>query len=321
MKETLGDKQDYDRKTVTKLDSFLGHPLGKIGLVVGLLSCAILLCSLCATVVVQGQTLVVLQFGNPVRVLSDPGLYFNFPAPINRVQVFDNRLFLLEPRPSEFLTSDKKNLILDSAICYSIKDPVQFMQTVRDKQNLEVRLTDLLSSHTGLLLGVNRLSDIVNTDAEQIKFEQMNAELTGLMQEEGNKLGIEVSQIFIKRVMLPDENVTAVYERMRSERERIARKYRAEGGEISLKIRSEAQKVSREIIADAERRAAIKRGQAEAQAMKIYGETYQNNVEFYSYLRSLEAYKKMFNDRSVIVLDEKSAILKTLFSGDNHAGQ
>ena len=225
---------------------------------------------------------------------------------------------MLEPRPAEFLTADKKNLILENTICYTISDPVLFMQTVRDKEGLEIRLSDLLSSHTGLLLGVRELSDIVNTDPQKLKFKAMNDELTALMSREGNELGVNIEQVFIKRVMIPAENAEAVYERMRSERNRIARKYIAEGEEMALKIRANADKESREMLADAGRQAAIIQGRAEAQAIKRYGETYRQNLGFYEYLRSLEAYKNMFNEQTTIILDEDSPILDTLFSGGEH---
>jgi membrane protease subunit HflC len=226
---------------------------------------------------------------------------------------------MLEPRPSEFLTADKKNLIVENSICYHISDPVLFMKTVRDKKGLEVRLTDLLSSYTGLLLGVRELSEMVNVDEEKLKFQLMNQKLTDIMQQEGQELGVDIRQVFIKRIMLPYENTQAVYERMRAERNRIARKYVAEGEEAAMIIRAKADKESREMIADAKRQAAIIRSQAEANAMKLYGDTYQQNLPFYKYLRSLEAYRNMFSEQTTIILDEDSPILEPLFSGADYA--
>lgn len=298
-----------------RLRVILSHSVGRWGALTVIIAVAALFYATCTAVVTQGDIVVIMRFGKPVRMIAEPGLYLKLPAPIHRLHTFDGRLRMLEPRPSEFLTNDKKNVILDNAICYRIDDPIMFMQTVRDTQGLDVRLTDLLSSHTGLLLGVKELSDIVNTDPEKIAFQAMNAELTGLMRQEGRKLGIDVKQVFIKRVMLPDENMQAVYERMRAERSRIARKYLAEGEQTAQEIRSEADKTSREIVAEAGRQAAIIRGKAEAQAMKIYGETYQSNVKFYTYTRALEAYRTMFNDNTVIILDEDSPILDIFFSG------
>ncbi|MBD3169431.1 MAG: protease modulator HflC [candidate division Zixibacteria bacterium] len=283
--------------------------------ILGVLAVLILFYIFCTTVVLQGRTSVVLSFGKPVRVLSEPGLYLRFPYPVNSIMDLDSRLTLLEPRPSEFLTADKKNLILENAICYRITEPVKFMNTVRDQKGAEIRMTDLLSSHTGLLLGVKELSDIVNVDTSRIQFTQMNDELTRLMRQDSKGMGIEIEKVFIKRIMLPHQNVLAVYNRMRAERDRIAQKYLAEGEEKALEIRAEADKSSRTLIAEAEREAAVIRGEAEAEAMRIYGDAYRKNPQFFKFVRSLEAYEKMFNEQTVIVLDENSPILKALFSG------
>ncbi|MEA2064517.1 MAG: protease modulator HflC [Gemmatimonadota bacterium] len=270
---------------------------------------------LCTTVVIQGEITVLMSFGKPVKVITMPGIYLKLPYPFHRVEKLDGRLSMLQPRPSEFLTADKKNLILENAICYKIADPILFMKTVRDIKGLEIRLIDLLSSHTGLLLGVIDLSDMVNVDAGKIKYYSMNEELTALMKKDGDDLGIEVEQVFIKRIMLPYENTIAVYDRMRAERNRIAKKYIAEGEETALRIRAEADKNSRTIIAEAKNKATVIMGQAEAEAMRIYGESYQKNMAFYRYIRSLEAYENMFNEKTVIILDEKSPIMKSFFSG------
>ncbi len=269
----------------------------------------------CTSVVMQSETAVLMSFGKPVKIITEPGIYLKLPYPFHRMEKFDRRLLILQPRPSEFLTADKKNLIMENAICYRITDPVLFMKTVRDKKGLEIRLTDLLSSHTGLLLGHIELSDLVNINPKKIKFEQMNGELTAFMKTDAKNMGVEVKQVFIKRIMFPDENRYAVFERMRAERKRIATKYIAEGEEKAQKIKAEANMTSRIIIAEAKNKAAVIKGQAEAEAMKIYGEAYQKNQPFYSFIRSLESYEKMFNKKTVIILDEESPVLDTFFSG------
>lgn len=270
---------------------------------------------LCTTVVRQGWMGVVLSFGKPVRVITEPGLHFKLPYPLHRVVKMDGRLTLLQPRPSEFLTADKKNLILENSICYRIADPILFMKTVRDIKGAEVRLTDLLTSHTGLLLGVRELSDIVNVDTTRIKFLEMNRELTELLRRDGSELGLVVEKVFIKRIMLPHQNMLAVYDRMRAERDRIAKRYLAEGEEKALEIRAEADRESRTLLSEAHRRASIIKGEAEAQAMQIYGEAYGKNRDFFRFLKSLEAYENMFSDETVIILDDDSPLLKTLMSG------
>ncbi len=269
---------------------------------------------LCTVIVEQGTTSVIMKFGKPVRVLSEPGLYFKLPYPLNRVEKIDARLILLSPKPSEFLTSDKKNLIIENAICYRITDPILYLKTVRGIKGLEIRLTDLLSSHTGLLLGVRELSDIVNTDISKIKFKEMNDKLTELIKKDSEDFGVSIEQVLIKRIMLPYENTIAVYNRMRAERDRIAKKYLAEGEESALKIKAEADKTARTEIANANKKSAIIMGKADAEAMKMYADAFKSNLEFYKFFRSLDVYKKIFGEKSIIVLDESSPILKTLFS-------
>ena len=285
-----------------------------IGLI-GLVGLVALFYATCTSVITQGESAVLLNFGKPIKVIREPGLYFRFPYPFNSLEIIDNRLLLLQPRPSEFLTADKKNLILENAICYRIIDPILFMKTVRDQSGLEIRLTDLLASHTGLLLGHYELSDLVNTDPQKIRYRDMNNRLSDLMRENGAEMGIEVVTVFIKRIMLPDANKYAVYNRMRAERNRIAKKYLAEGEESAQKIRSEADKTARIMIAEAQAKAAVIRGKAEAEAMQIYGTAYSQNLDFYNYIRSLEAYRNIFGKNSTIILDEKSPLLKNLFSG------
>lgn len=270
---------------------------------------------LCATVVLPGRMAVVLSFGKPVKVLTQPGIHFKLPYPLHKVVKLDGRLSILQPKPSEFLTADKKNLILENCICFRIADPVLYMKTVRDWKGAEVRLTDLLASHSGLLLGVRELSEIVNVDTSRMRFDRMNEELTELMRGAGREMGIEVEKVFIKRIMLPHQNILAVYDRMRAERERIAKRYLAEGEEKAIEIRAEADRESRTILSEAERQAAVIKGEAEAEAMKIYGEAYGKNREFFRFLRALQAYEQMFNQQTVIVLDDDSPTLKALMSG------
>ncbi len=266
----------------------------------------------CTSIVYHGEIGVLLNFGKPVRIITRPGLVFRYPYPFHSMQILDARMTILEPKPSEFLTADKKNLILENSLCYKINDPILFMKTVRDKIGLEIRLTDLLSSHTGLLLGQFELSDLVNVDPQKIRYREINRQLTMLMQRDTDGLGIEIKEVFIRRIMLPEMNRYSVFQRMRAERDRIAKKYIAEGNEQGQKIRAEADKTSRVMIAEAESRALVIKGEAEAKAMKLYGDTYSKNPEFFQFYRSMEAYQKVFGDKSTLILDSDAPILKSL---------
>lgn len=276
---------------------------------------AVILSLACTLIVNHGETAILKNFGRLVRVIDKPGIYLRFPYPVNDVVRVDARQNILVPVPSEYLTADKKNLIMEAAICYVISDPVSYIKTLRDKSGLELRLTELLSSHLGLLLGHIELSALVNVDPEKIKFERMNEDLTQLLKDDSMELGIDVKKVFVKRIMLPTDNRFSVFERMRAERNRIAKKYIAEGEEKAQQIRAEADSSSRILLSAAKKTATVMKGEADAQAMKIYGESYQKNREFYNFIRSLEAYETIFNENTVVVLDEKSPILETFISG------
>ncbi len=270
---------------------------------------------LCTTQVIEGRKSVITSFGKPIRVIEQAGLHLKWPYPFHKVQKIDCRLTLLQPKPSEFLTADKKNLILENCICYRITDPITYLKTVRDRDGLELRLADLMSSHTGTLLGIRELSALVNVDSSKMELRSLNSELTKLLCEDSRELGVEVEKVFIKRIMLPYQNLLAVYDRMRAERDRVAKQYLAEGEEKAIEIRADADKIARTIIAEAEMQAEIIKGKADAEAMMTYGMAYKQNQDFYKFLRALEAYEKLFNQKTVIVLDNDSPMLKTLFSG------
>jgi len=291
----------------------MNKPILGVAAVVALL---VLFYAACTYTVSRGETVVVLSFGKPLKVVSEPGLNLRLPYPFNSLKRFDSRLLLLHPRPAEFLTADKKNLILESALCYRLTDPILFMKTVRDQAGLEIRLTDLLSSNTGLLLGHFELSDLINVNREKIQFEDLNIRLTALMKENSRNLGIRLERVFITRLTLPEVNRTSVYQRMRAERNRIAKKYIAEGEETAQKIRAEADSQSRMLIAEAERQATLIRGKAEAEAMKTYGDAYRQNREFYNFTRAMEFYRKVLGEKSTLVLDDESPLLKPLLAGE-----
>ena len=288
----------------------------KKAIYVALFAVLVVLLSLSCTLIVNhGETAVLRNFGRIVRVIEAPGVYLRFPYPVNDVVRVGARQNILVPVPSEYLTADKKNLIMEAAVCYVISDPVSFIKTLRDTTGLELRLTELLSSHLGLLLGHIELSELVNVDPAKIKFEKMNEDLTRLLKDDSADLGIDVKKVFVKRIMLPTDNRFSVFERMRAERNRIAKKYIAEGEEKAQQIRAEADSSSRILLAEAKKKATVIKGEADAQAMKIYGESYRKNREFYNFIRSLETYEKIFNEKTVVVLDEKSPILETFMSG------
>lgn len=260
---------------------------------------------------------IVIQFGKPVRIIKEPGLQWKFPAPIQTVITFEKRLLLFDPKPSEFLTSDKKNVIVDSFLCWKIKDPQKFLQTVNDLRGAEIRLADILTSEIGSLLGKHPLSELVSIEPEKVKVSEiMSIVLQRCRETSSREYGIEVVDVKMKRLNLPPANKDSVFKRMRTEREQMAKKYRAEGHEEAMKIRAEANKQKAEILSKAYTDSQKIMGEGDAKAIKIYAGAYEKNTDFYSFVRTLEAYKKFLDGRTTVVLSSDSKLLKLLIKGE-----
>jgi membrane protease subunit HflC len=229
---------------------------------------------------------------------------------------FDRRLRVYNPRPSEFLTRDKKNIVVDSYVAWKIQDPDRFLQTVGDPLAAEMRLHDIVWSGLSAVLGSHDLDSLVAAAGK--------GESSGLMDRLGEltdraalrQYGINVVDVRIKRLNLPEQNKQSVYARMRAERERIARQYRAEGEEKALSIRAGADRQKAEILSAAYREAEKTRGQGDAESTRIYGQAYSKNPRFYKFLRTLEAYKKVLDDKTTAIISSDSELLKVLTRGE-----
>src|SRR5437764_13842875 len=207
----------------------------------------------------ETQTVVVTQFGRAVRVIGEAGLHAKWPWQTRLT--LDRRLQTFDPRPSEFLTRDKKNLVVDSFLCWRITDPQRFLQSVNDVSGAEMRLRDILWSELSIGLGNHDLSDLVSTRPEEVKVEEIMAEVSDrCRQSAATHYGIDVTDVRIKRINLPEQNRDSVFERMRAERDRIARQYRAEGEEQATRIVAEAERQKTRILATAYEKAEKLRG-------------------------------------------------------------
>jgi membrane protease subunit HflC len=262
----------------------------------------------------ETQLAVVTEFGRYVRTVDRPGLHAKLPWRTRRR--FDRRLLLYNPRPSEFLTLDKKNLLVDNYVCWRIADPKLFLESVGDLPLAEMRLHDIVWSEVSAKIGGVSLSDLVNVDHDQVRSDTLMAEVGRRCDTRTrNDLGIEVVAVGIKRLNLPKENVQSVYERMRAERKRIAMQYRAEGEEQALKIRAEADKERERILAEAYREAETTKGRADAEATRIYAAAHQRDPDFYKMTRTLDSYQKLFSDKTTVVLSADSELLQLLTRG------
>ena len=279
----------------------------KKGTVLIILIVAILfLANLSLFIVDETKQAIVLQFGKPIRSIKEPGLNWKLPF-IQNVVFFEDRLLVYDAAPTEIITKDKKTLIVDNYARWKIIDPLKFLQTVRDLNGAQARLDDIIYSELRVDLGLFDMSEIVSEKREGIM-----KRVTEISNEKANTYGIEIVDVRIKRVDLPPENEKFIFDRMRAERERIAKQYRAEGQEESAKIIAETEREKTVILAEAYKTAQTLKGEGEAESVRIYAESFNQDPEFYKFYRTLEAYRNTFKDKTTVLLSTDSEFLKYL---------
>jgi membrane protease subunit HflC len=274
----------------------------------GIVGGAVLAWNLCVFVVPQWMMAMVVQLGKPVHVEHEPGLYWKIPL-VQRVTYFDKRLLDYDATPKELLTRDKQQLVVDNYVRWRILDPLQFFRTVRSEGGAQSRLDDIVYSNLRETLGRHTLTEIVSG-----KRASLMEEVTKRSDEKAREYGIEVVDVRIKRADLPEKNELNVFNRMRTERERLAKKYRAEGDEEARKIRSEADKQVQILLADARKTAEITRGAGDAQATRVFAEAYGRDPEFYAFQRTLEAYSRTLGENTTVILSPQSEFFELLQS-------
>jgi membrane protease subunit HflC len=257
-------------------------------------------------VVPQWEQAIVVQLGEPVRTVQEPGLYFKLPL-IQNVLYFDKRLLAYDASPREILTKDKQQLVVDNFSRWRIIDPLKLYRTVRDESGAQSRLDDVIYSIMRENLGRHTLSEIMNKKRTEVM-----RDITKESDSKARDYGIEVTDVRIKRADLPEKNELNVFNRMRTERERLAKKFRAEGDEEARKIRSQSDKDVQILIAEARKQADITRGQGDAQAVKIFADAYGRDPELYQLVRTLEAYRSSINDGTTLILSPNSEFFRYL---------
>lgn len=263
----------------------------------------------------ETEFVLITQFGRPLYTVGEAGLHAKWF--FQSATYFDKRLRIYNPRPSEFLTRDKKNLVIESYVAWRIHDPKRFVETVGDPVAAEMRLHDIVWSGLAAALGAHDLDALVSTHPDAVKAEAMLRDLSLDTDRKAlAQYGVQVVDVRIKRINLPDQNKQSVYARMRAERERIARQYRAEGEEQALRIRADADRQKEEILSLAYKDAEKLRGEGDAEATRIYSQAYSRNPRFYKLLRTLEAYKKVLDDKTTAILSSDSELLKVLMRGE-----
>ena len=261
-------------------------------------------------IVDETEQVVILQLGKPVKTVTEPGLNFKLPFPIQEKITFDDRLLEYDSPPEEILSKDKKSLIVDNYVRWKIVDPLQFLKTVQAIPTAKSRMDDIVYSELRRELGTHDMVEIITENREEIM---------DVITRESNSAtldyGISVVDVRIRRVDLPAENEASIYARMEAERKRQANKFRSEGEEEAQKIRAATDRDKTIILADAYKEAERIRGEGDAKAVQVYARSYSSDPKFYEFVRTLDTYKKVVDDKTTLVLPSDSKLFKLLLDG------
>lgn len=251
--------------------------------------------------VAETEKAIVLEFKRIVSSDFGPGLHFKLPY--RQVKKFDDRILTLESKPESFMTSEKKNVRVDWFVKWRILDPLKFYTSVSgDKDSANIRLDQITKPALRNEFSKRTIRELVSSDRGQIQ-----EDLIHVVNPSVAELGIEVMDIRVMRIDLPDEVSSSVYRRMEAERARVAREFRSRGAEAAERIRAEADREREVIVAEAQKEAEVRRGEGDASASEIYAKAYGKNREFFQFNRSLMAYRQAFkDDKSLMVLGPDS---------------
>ncbi len=272
-----------------------------------LLGAALLVAMSSLFIVDERQLAIKFQLGEIVESDYEPGLHIKAPWPINNVRKFDKRVLTLDTRPERFLTGEKKNVSVDFFVKWRIKDPAKYYTSfMGDERQAGLRLLQIVNNGLQLEFDQRTIKQVVSDDRSV-----MMTDLTTKAGLEVAPFGIEIVDVRIKQIELPDEVLSSVYQRMRAERERIAKEHRAEGQEAAKGIQAIADRERTVILAEARRDAEILHGEGDARATEIYAKAYGENQEYYEFYRSMTAYQEaLANPQDVLVLEPDSEFFK-----------
>jgi len=269
----------------------------------------VILLSMATYTVDQREHAIVFRLGEIIAVKEEPGLYFKTPL-VDNVKYYDKRILTYDSStPDRFITSEKKNVLVDSFIKWRIIDPAKFYVSVNgDERQAERRLTQTVNDGLRAEFGKRTIQEVVSGE---------RSEIMDIIKEradrESNNIGIEILDVRLRRVDLPKEVSDSVYQRMEAERKSVANELRSEGFAESEKIKANAEKQKEIIITDAYREAQKIKGQGDAKAARVYSDVFSKNKEFYDFYRSLEAYRNSVNSKEdILVLDPNTEFFKYL---------
>jgi len=256
---------------------------------------------------------IVTQFGKPVRIVEEAGLYFKLPGFLQNINRVDKFVKNFTTQPIQLLLGDKNPVILTCYVCWQIEDPLSFFESLSTNLIAAQKLGDMVNSQLGGVLGDYTINNIINTQTEMVKLEEIeNRIIENANKNTRESYGIKIVSLGIRRILYPSIVAESVYERMRAEREKEARKFRAEGKEEASKMQASTDKQVAEILSDAYKQSEIIKGEGDKRAMEIYANTYSKNPDFFEYSKSLETYCDILKDKSTVVLSTDSDLFKFL---------
>lgn len=262
----------------------------------------------------ETQQAIVMQFGEPKRVIAEPGLAWKLPL-IQNVQYYERRVLNLDPPNENILLADQKRLIVDVFARYRIDNPLLFFQTVRSEENARPRLNTIINGRVRQILGNSTMSSVLSDERVQIL-----RTLRDSVDQETRTFGIALVDVRIRRADLPDETQESVYNRMRSEREREAAEFRAQGFEQAQRITAAADREATVIRAEAQREADILRGQGEGRRTEVLNEAYGQDPEFFNFYRTMQAYTAALGSESTYMVLSPDSEFFSFFNEARGAG-
>jgi membrane protease subunit HflC len=286
----------------------LGRTVGVTGVVVAALAAW---SSLAAVDVTEFG--VFTRFGRVDRVATEPGLRLKWPAPFERVVRLDRRLLTFMPAANEYLSGDKKNLVVHSLVTWRIVDPVRYLATVGGRTFAQERLADIVLSAVGNVLGSHPSSAVISIDGRVSRFtEVMRRILDEARPRVRADYGIDLVDVRLRQLTLPEQNRANVFARMQAERGKIAMKFRSEGEREFKKVVAAADRERTRILAEAYREAERVKAQGDAEAMQIYADAFARHPQFYKFTRTLSAYEKILDGNTTVFLPADAEVFRLL---------
>ncbi len=263
--------------------------------------------------VAEGSSVIVTQWGRPVKTIKNAGLHVKLPW--QSINTFDSKINCFEAQTLQLLLKDKNPIIVTCFIAWKLDNPEMFFQSLNNVENARLKLGDLVNSQLGIILSDYGIDRIINTVPENVKLQDIYDTLT----EEANKrtrpgYGIEIIQVGLKKILYPNIVSDAVYQRMKAERNKEAVKYIAEGEEEATKIEANTDREAKELLAKAYKEAEEIKGEGDKEALKIYADAYSQDPEFFKFVKSLQVYSQIMDNNTTLVLSTDSELFEYLNS-------